>query len=254
LYVSSASVFQPINSYQYYPWSNSPVNGCNLFTAVPLNNGSVLYCGGETNMDGDYVTTNLAQTCDYNGTFVNGLYIYMTSVRAQHTATLLTNGQALITGGVSANFISGAALSSAELYDPVAKAFTATGSMSVARYGHTATLLTGCANAGKVLVAGGNENGSTPELALVSALLELYDPASGQFSKSGSMSTPRSNFTATMLNNGLVLFAGGLGEYNPGLIGGNANVLSSAELYGGLMDGKYVANTYTEYPTVRQPH
>jgi hypothetical protein len=73
--------------------------------------------------------------------------------------------------------------------------------MTIARTGHTATLL---AN-GKVLLAGGSdENGIT-------ATAELYDPATGKFSPTGSMSGPRLFHTAT-LSSGKVLIAGGASD------------------------------------------
>lgn len=57
----------------------------------------------------------------------------------------------------------------AEVYDPVGGAWTATGAMDEGRYRHTATLLPN----GKVLVVGGG--GSLLGLPLASA--QLYDPA-----------------------------------------------------------------------------
>ena len=63
---------------------------------------------------------------------------------------------------------------------------------------HTATLLP----IGKVLVAGGS-NGSDLSSA------ELYDPASGTWTATGSLGTARSFHTATLLPNGKVLVAGG---------------------------------------------
>jgi flagellar hook assembly protein FlgD len=120
--------------------------------------------------------------------------------RHMHTATLLPNGKVLITGGNNGGYVY---LSSAELYDPVAGAFTVTGSMSTPRgRAHASTLL---AN-GKVLVTGGN-NGSTP----VSSA-ELYDPVSGTFSDTDSMLVARNYHTATLLPDGKVLIAGGSDE------------------------------------------
>jgi hypothetical protein len=67
---------------------------------------------------------------------------------------------------------------------------------------------------GKVLVAGGDFN-------LASA--ELYDPASGTWTATGSLAIGREVYTATLLPNGKVLVAGG--------VAGGSTFLASAELY-----------------------
>ena len=61
----------------------------------------------------------------------------------------------------------------------------------------------------------GDDNGG----ALTSA--ELYDPASGTWSATGSLNTARDQHTATLLPNGMVLVAAG----------DNGGALASAELY-----------------------
>src|SRR5207253_5154430 len=76
-----------------------------------------------------------------------------------------------------------------------------TGNLVTARYNHTATLL----SSGKVLVAGGQ--GSS---GIISSA-ELYDPARGWWSSSGSFTEYlcSANDTATLLPTAAVLVAGG---------------------------------------------
>jgi hypothetical protein len=98
---------------------------------------------------------------------------------------------------------------------------TSTGSMLVAREGQSATLL----KDGRVLVAGGDGDDPTGrDPFVVNSSAELYDPAAGTFSITGSMTTPRSGHTATLLNDGRVLITGGRS-------GVAEQDLDSAELY-----------------------
>src|SRR5882724_8401606 len=53
----------------------------------------------------------------------------MTVTRVGHSATLLPNGRVLIAGGSSSAFSTGTVRATAELYDPVTRAFLATGNM-----------------------------------------------------------------------------------------------------------------------------
>lgn len=140
----------------------------------------------------------------------------MTTPRVWHTATLLQSGKVLIAGG-QADFWA-APLASAELYDPSTGTFMATGSMTIPRTWHTATLLPD----GRVFIAGGLRSvRGVAELNLL-ASTEVYDPATGIFTATGDMATGRCLHTATLLNNGRVLIAGGAPV---------TTVLASAELY-----------------------
>jgi hypothetical protein len=136
--------------------------------------------------------------------------------------TLLPNGNVLFTGGN--NDLGN--VSRAELYDLAAGTFISTASMSTPRNGHSATLLSD----GTVLVAGGAGQSGSSQPPLASA--EIYDPATSGFSTRGSMISPRYAHTATLLNNGQVLIAGGSAAANGSLPAEGAfTSLSSAEIY-----------------------
>ena len=123
--------------------------------------------------------------------------------RAQHTATLLVNGKVLLVGSIGDT-------ASAELFDPGSGSFSATGALIQARTHHTATLLPN----GNVLILGGRQTmppdggGAAPApVSLDSA--ELYDPANGVFKSAGKLLIARDSHSATLLEDGTVLVAGG---------------------------------------------
>src|SRR5262249_23284670 len=118
----------------------------------------------------------------------------MRSTRSGHTATLLGSGQVLVAGGKRAR--PPGYQSSAELYDPLTGSWTPTGSMQSAHVDHTATLLPD----GQVLVAGGW--GGFDRLNTMALLTELYDPATGTWTTTGSLVTPRVFHSATLLPDG----------------------------------------------------
>jgi hypothetical protein len=88
----------------------------------------------------------------------------MVTHRRNQTATLLSDGRVLVPGG---EYDTTGYSTSAELYDPATRTWTATGSMTTPRSNYTATLLPD----GMVLVAGGNTTGAADSA-------ELYDPGS----------------------------------------------------------------------------
>jgi len=136
-----------------------------------------------------------------------------------HTATLLSNGMVLVTGGLS-NDSPFCAISSAELYDPVTEKWTLTTPMNEVRYSHAAVLLTN----GQVLVAGGEGPSAN---YIFSA--ELYDPSRSTWTMTGSMSyESRYNYAGTLLTNGQVLLTASGANYAWELTNAGA---ASKELY-----------------------
>ena len=164
--------------------------------------------------------------------YTNGIFVYaaqMTQPRYRHTATLLGNGQVLITGGFTGSsysataelFTPGQTPGSLGTFAPTSQFDSSNGTfdgpttvMSAPRYFHTATRLP----SGKVLITGGTSDGRS---ALSSA--EVYDPATGLFTLTSPMTTARWMHTATLLNDGTVLIEGGADV--------SGNTLASAEIY-----------------------
>jgi len=204
----------------------------------PLSNGGVL-SGTPTEVGSFPITVTAQDSLGQNSApqdFTISVFLHgfkatgsMGTARTSHTATLLSNGKVLVTGGSAGGPPRDGPpgpptlLATAELFDLTSGTFTGTGSMSIVRIGHTATLL----NNGKVLVTGGSAGeltGNGPPTPDTLAEAELFDPASGTFTPTkGNMETGRVYHTATLLNDGTVLVTGGVDSNNA--------VEASAELF-----------------------
>ena len=124
------------------------------------------------------------------------------SPRVNPTATLLLDGRVLVVGGFGGPYAyPSTAVATAEVWDPKTEAFTPTGSMSVPRVGHTATLLMD----GLVRVIGGNGPGND------GTSIEVWDPATGRFTGAGTLDVARGGHTATLRTDGKVMVVGGSG-------------------------------------------
>ncbi len=130
--------------------------------------------------------------------------------RDGQVAALLHNGEVLLAGGYVGRGVAGVTVgphtyaNSAELYDPHIGTFRPTGAMSVPRASTPhATVL----KSGMVLITGGTEE-AAPNWT--DAVAELYNPKSGTFVTIGHMTVPRQAFSATLLDDGRVLIAGGM--------------------------------------------
>ena len=119
------------------------------YASIMLGTGKIVFMGGE-NING----VSIGNTELYNpstGKFTaTGA---MTATREEHTAVLLANGNVLVSGGNKKTLTTQTPLASAELYNPTNGTWTATGSMSNARSGHTSTVLPN----GNVINAGGSD-------------------------------------------------------------------------------------------------
>jgi len=145
----------------------------------------------------------------------------LVEARFWHTATPLPDGRVLIVGGFgtaqgrSDEYVPDPPLASAEVWDSAIGEFASSGSLAEPRVGHTATPLPD----GRVLVVGGlGEGEDAPSLATA----EVWDPATGEFTPTGSLAEARLFPTVTLLHDGRVLVVGGVGE---------GGVLASAEVW-----------------------
>jgi N-acetylneuraminic acid mutarotase len=169
-------------------------------TATLLPNGKVLVVGGS----GAELYNPVTGTWSAAGT--------PSAQVEDHTATLLSNGKVLVAGGFGS-----LSTRASDVYDPATNTWSSTGDMTRARHFHTATLMPD----GRVLVTGGNTTTSTSSNE-VQATAELYDPATGTWSPTASMSNARRIHGAVLLGSGQVLVMAGYGS---------ADYLATAELY-----------------------
>lgn len=164
----------------------------NLHTATRLEDGRVLVMGGE--YDGYLKAVDLYDPIEGpRGTWVEAPW-FIGGGRSHHTATLLSDGDVLVTGGRS----SFGPTNTSIIYSLADDGWVETGSLGHAREYHTATLLSD----GRVLVVGGNNVDYMP---IASA--ELFGGSA--FEEAASMQTSRTNHTAALLPDGRVLVVGG---------------------------------------------
>ena len=183
-------------------------------TATLLPNGRILVVGG-VGADGDPLASAEIYDPATGRWSATGA---LSTARSEHTATSLANGDVLVAGGTGAD---GVPLATAELYSSAAGTWSPTGSLSTARSAHTTTALGDEVSGGadpRVLVAGGVGPDGSPQRSV-----ELYDPRTGEWTTTGTLTVGRSSHTATLLPNGSVLVTGGLGS--------GASPTAAAELY-----------------------
>ncbi|MFD6161350.1 Kelch repeat-containing protein [Nocardia sp. NPDC060256] len=172
-------------------------------TLTRLRDGTVLAAGGYPTPQTSPAGLATAERFDP----VAGKWVTagtMSVGRTAHSATLLADKRVLVAGGYADRSGTSGTTGTAEIYDPDAKTWTPTAPMNDARSVHQAVLL----HDGRVLVIGGTADvgsGTYTDLAFC----EIFDPATEQWTPTGSTARPRFDNTATVLHDGTVLVTGG---------------------------------------------
>lgn len=186
--VLTAEIYDPATG--AWSYTSSPSSAHVAFDPVLLRDGKVLVAGGISTAVGELYDP-VTGTWSLTGSLVDA--------RSSYKAVRLRNGKVLITGGNFNLYQS----SPSELYDPSTGKFTETGSLNMSRSSHIAVLL----RSGEVLVAGGLRGNGGKIVVLRSS--ELYDPATGFWTKTGDLRVGRTSFTGNLLRNGRVWVVGG---------------------------------------------
>jgi hypothetical protein len=173
-------------------------------TATLLPDGRVLIAGGMRRNQDFYKSAELYDPSTEKFQVTGEMRLG----RVGQIAVLLTTGKVLIAGG----WVGHGGTDTAELYDPASGKFTALPKMTSRRGRPSGTVLTN----GDVLIAGGEENDNQ---SLASA--EVFHRKTMSFQPTGSMHHARVSHTATLLDDGRVLVAGGYAD----------GITSSAEIY-----------------------
>ncbi len=171
-----------------------------LHTATLLADGEVLVAGGASTYHGSKGTVRATAEIYDPKTASWRAAAPLSVARYHHTAVLLSDGRVLIAGGWSFTTNSDPSLATAEIYDPAADTWTATGSMAVGRARARMTALLD----GRVLVVGGVDPAYR-----VMATAEIYDLATGRWQPTGRLATAVMWPAMAVLRDGRVVVAGG---------------------------------------------
>jgi hypothetical protein len=141
-----------------------------------------------------------------------------------HVATLLKDGRVLVTGGIQLIGSGFGATPNTDIYEPSTGRFQLGERMNNGRWLHTATLL----NDGRVLIVGGRENNCNNNCRIYAlSTAEIFDPATGLYTLTGSLHLSRYSHSASLLPDGRVLILGGQTFEDIG----NTDVIATGEIY-----------------------
>ena len=222
--LASSEVWDPASG----TWTTAPtmLTARTGFAGVPLSSGDMLVSGGctatnctQVNDAGACLATICAETTALSERFsiASGAWIAagaLASARANPMGAAIGGGDAIVAGGCDV----AACTADTERWSATKNAWSARAALAAPRGYATATTLAD----GRVLVIGGCAD---PACATVLGDATVYDPAADAWSDAGSMTSPRAGHTATLLDDGSVLVAGGCSDRSC------ATALSSVEIW-----------------------
>ncbi|MEX0658554.1 MAG: kelch repeat-containing protein [Egibacteraceae bacterium] len=195
----SAEVYDPLAD----AWQSAGSMGAARFehTATELGDGRVLIAGGMGGGGEELVALSSAELYDpATDTFLGTNA--MADGRANHAAVALSDGRVLVVGGGGGER-GDSSLATVEIFRTRQGSWEQASAMRGARRGATATRL----DDGRVLVVGGELVQGGTRRSLDTA--EVFDPAADEWAPAGSMSCPRSEHAAVLLDGGDVLVVAG---------------------------------------------
>jgi hypothetical protein len=240
------------------PWQAAgsiPITDLDALRAVVLADGRVLVVGTAFHGAGTDTPTTSPGAALYDPT--TSAWRTTTPLnlpRYDFAMVTLQDGQVLVTGGLTGPGLGGGgslqsrlqSFSSTYSFDPGAgkETWTKVGLLNTARTGPAAALLSD----GRVLVAGGyyrDDPGSSGDLSngivqadvipdvtgRALATAEVFDPATGRWTQTGSLHYARFDAQAVTLGDGRVLIVGSADGPNRGVSGVASAAYTSAELY-----------------------